>query len=217
MMQPIIIPDKARAALVRDPVLKDVLDKVEVSFPPSRGSVYADLVEAIVYQQISIKAAQAIFMRICRHFGGVPSAEELLDTREEELRALGLSRSKAQYMKNIAAFFLEEKLGDAQLQQMDNQVIVELLTRIKGVGEWTVQMILIFSMAREDVFPAGDYGVLSAMLELYGVRATTRRAQTDEIITIAETWRPYRTYGTLIVWSWKRQQIGFQASDRSND
>lgn len=216
-MQKIIIPGEAKHILGRDPILRNLLDD-PVRFAPSRGSVYADLIESIVYQQISIKAARSIFNRVCGYFGGtVPAAEEMVRTPEDELRALGLSRSKAQYVRNIAAFFIDEGLQNDRLHALPDSEVLALLSRIKGVGEWTVQMILIFSMGREDVFPAHDYGVLSTMVELYGVPDGTRREQTAGIIAIAEKWRPYRTYGTLLIWSWRRRQMGFEDPATVND
>ena len=207
-MSTLRIPRKAKEALLPDPVMSVLLSDITLNFPPSKGSVYEDLIEAIVYQQISIKAAKSIFERFCAHFGGsVPVKEDLAYAEITEMRSLGLSNQKAQYVKNIATFFLERNLVHEQLERMDDQALIDLLTEIKGVGIWTAQMILIFSLVRPDIFPVKDYGIQTAMQELYSVGSSSPRAMTQEMEKIALAWKPYRTYGTLLLWGWKRKQM----------
>jgi len=178
------------------------------SFPPSQGDVYLDLIEAIVYQQISIKAAKSIFHRITSYFGGsIPAPDELYRVEHSELRGLGLSNQKARYMHNIATFFNERQLVHSEFIEMNDEEIIKLLTEIKGVGIWTAQMILIFSLWRPDVFPAADYGIETAMVSLYGFSSESKKALVNDMITVAANWAPYRTYGSLLLWGWKRAQM----------
>lgn len=208
-MPAIKIPANARRTLQGDRVLKELLDQVTPDFPPSRGSVYEDLIEAIVYQQISIKAAQSIFGRFCHHFeGSIPDPATLRNIDIDELRTLGLSGQKAAYVRNIADFFFVEQITNDQLETMPDEALIKKLTQIKGVGVWTAEMILIFSLARPDVFPVLDYGIQTAMHALYQLPDLKQRDLRGRMSEIAEGWRPYRTYGTLLLWGWKRKQMG---------
>jgi len=202
------VPPKARFHLSKDKVLKSLLSDVLPSFPPSKGDVYLDLVEAIVYQQISIKAAKSIFDRITGFFGGeIPKPDELSMVGHDELRGLGLSNQKARYLHNIAVFFDAHQYDHVDFIAMNDDEIISLLTEIKGVGVWTAQMVLIFSLARPDVFPADDYGVESAMVNLYGLVTTSKKKLINQMQSAASNWAPYRTYGTLLLWGWKRTQM----------
>lgn len=202
------VPVKIQNHLSQDIVMKALLNETLPSFPPSKGDVYQDLIEAIVYQQISIKAAKSIFDRIERYFGGVlPPSNELCLVEHEELRSLGLSNQKARYMHNIAKFFEERKLQHTDFIKMDDEEIIKLLTTIKGVGVWTAQMTLIFSLWRLDVFPAADYGIETAMVSLYGLNSDRKRELVNSMNKTSEIWAPYRTYGTLLLWGWKRAQM----------
>lgn len=204
----IIVPAKARKYLTNDEVMKSLLSEVLPSFPPPHGDVYMDLIEAIVYQQISIKAAKSIFERIKAHFGGfIPPPDEMSLVDHEELRGLGLSNQKARYMHNIGAFFELHQFRHSDFIEMTDSQIIGLLTEIKGVGLWTVQMILIFSLGRPDVFPFADYGVESAMVSLYSLDNEKKKALITEMIEISSGWAPYRTYATLLLWGWKRAQM----------
>ena len=202
------VPRKVRTQLNNDNVMKMLLTEVLPSFPPSKGDVYLDLIEAIVYQQISIKAAKSIFDRITGHFGGViPPPEELSLVEHDELRGLGLSNQKARYMHNIAIFFNERQLAHSEFIEMTDEDIIKLLTEIKGVGVWTAQMILIFSLWRPNVFPVADYGIETAMVSLYGFKPDGKRELAQNMMTVAKKWEPYRTYGTLLLWGWKRARM----------
>lgn len=207
-MPGINIPATARKILGKDPVLKQLQAEIVPDFPPSRGSVYEDLIEAIVYQQISIKAAKSIFERFCNHFGGsIPLPESLKDVDIAELRTLGLSGQKAAYVRNIADFFFSERITNDQLEALDDESLIKRLTQIKGVGVWTAEMILIFSLGRPDVFPALDYGIQTAMQQLYNIPELKPRDMRSRMHEVAEQWKPFRTYGTLLLWGWKRKQM----------
>ena len=188
--------------------MQSLLSAKMPSFPPSKCDVYLDLIEAIVYQQISIKAAMSIFNRITDYFGGmIPPPNELAIIDHDELRSLGLSNQKARYMHNIAVFFEERQYRHSDFIEMNDEAIIKLLTEIKGVGVWTAQMILIFSLSRPDVFPVADYGVETAMVSLYHFDPEGKRELAQNMKLAAENWAPYRTYGTLLLWGWKRAQM----------
>ena len=196
-----------RTHLEKDPTLKRLFS--EVQCPPLSPSyaVYGDLLESIVYQQVSIKAAKTVFNRFCALFDGIPAPHVLESQELAHVRSVGLSGVKARYLINIAEFFNNNQLTNEQFQALTDQDIIDLLTQIKGVGKWTVQMILISSLGRSDVFPDGDLGIQQAMAELYDLKLEAK-ALRGAMHTIAESWRPYRTYATLLLWRWKRKQMG---------
>jgi len=202
------VPGLAKEILGKDKVMNSLLSEVMPSFPPSKCDVYLDLIEAIVYQQISIKAAMSIFNKITGFFGGmIPPPNELSSVPHDELRGLGLSNQKASYLHNIAFFFEDRQLAHSDFIGKTDDEIIALLTEIKGVGVWTAQMILIFSLGRQDVFPVADYGVETAMVGLYGIKSDNKKDLQKHMIRKSEKWVPYRTYGTLLLWGWKRAQM----------
>lgn len=167
------------------------------------GDIYRDLLESILSQQLSVKAAATIFDRFLGLFPGRdPSPRRVLAMPEERLRAAGVSRQKAGYMKNVAAFALENDLSRAALRRLDDDEIVALLTRIKGVGRWTVEMLLMFPLNRPDVFPVDDLGIQIAMQRLYGLRGKGP-ALRKRMIAIAAAWRPHRTLACKYLWRWR--------------
>jgi DNA-3-methyladenine glycosylase II len=132
-----------------------------------------------------------------------PKPQQVIDTPHETLRAIGLSNAKVQYVKNVAAFCIEHKITDKKLATLSNSEIVDLLTQIKGVGIWTVEMLLMFSLGREDVFAVDDLGIQQAMEKLYNIDATNKKMMKEKMLQISQKWSPYRTYACLHLWSWK--------------
>jgi DNA-3-methyladenine glycosylase II len=200
------------AHLSVDQVFKEICDEIEkkgkYQFPVATKKVYEDLIEAIVYQQVSIKAAKTVFGRIKEYFGGfIPPSEEMRLVPQDSLRGLGLSGRKAAYVIHIAQFFDARKLRDQDFLEMPDEEIIKLLTQIKGVGVWTVQMILIFSLGRPDVFPRLDLGIQQAMMERYQFQLDNKQ-RLLKMDQIASLWKPYRSYATLLLWRWKRIQMG---------
>ncbi|MBP9746967.1 MAG: DNA-3-methyladenine glycosylase 2 family protein, partial [Saprospiraceae bacterium] len=159
----------------------------------------------IVYQQLSIKAAAVIHKRLLSLF-----EEEKLDLKKltrmktETLRGLGLSYSKADYVRNIARFFLEKENQDIDWHGLHEDDLVKKLTVIKGVGTWTVQMTMISPMGKLDVFPALDLGVQQGIVRLYNLEETGKPL-VQKMHAIAEQWRPYRTIACMYLWRWKDQ------------
>ena len=135
-----------------------------------RKQVYLRLIESIVSQQLSVKAADTIHGRFLKLYGDqAPTPQQILDTTLQQLRAVGFSFAKASYVHNVARFELEKGMDLRTLHKMTNEEVIEYLTQIKGVGRWTVEMLLMFVLAREDVFAIDDIGIQNAMARVYGL------------------------------------------------
>ncbi|MEM6317315.1 MAG: DNA-3-methyladenine glycosylase 2 family protein [Bacteroidota bacterium] len=194
------VTDKAIQHLSKDPVLKKIIEQVELQERRGQNSVYEALIRSIVFQQLSGKAASTIHRRFLNLFeNGYPHPQQILDFPIEALRSVGLSRQKASYIQNVAHFFVENKLLEKDWAGETDQAIIEQLTIIKGVGQWTVEMILMFTLGRMDVLPLDDLVVKNSMIRLYGVEAKGR-ALKKKLLAIAEPWRPYRTIASLYLW-----------------
>jgi len=155
-------------------------------------------------QQLSTKVAQVFHRRFLELYGKKePTAQQVVDTPFEKLRAIGLSNAKATYIQNVCRFFIEHKITDKQLYAMSNEEVIELLTQIKGVGKWTVEMILMFSLGREDVFAIDDLGLQQAVIGLYDLKHRKKKIMRDKILKISQQWSPFRTYASMYLWRWK--------------
>jgi DNA-3-methyladenine glycosylase II len=164
----------------------------------STRSPFQVMLETVVSQQLSTHAARAIYTRLSHAMGpGTPRPRSLLRLSHDELIACGLSRSKAEYVRNVAAEFAARRMNGRSFAPLDDAAAIETLTSIKGVGEWSAHMFLIFALHRLDVFPIGDLGLRKAMAAQYGLR---KNAPESRYHRIAEAWRPYRTVGTLYLW-----------------
>lgn len=162
------------------------------------------LMASIMSQQLSTKVAKVIFHRFLDLYKGKePKPQQVLDTPFETLRGIGLSNAKVSYVQNVAQFFIDHKITDKKLLQMDNESIIELLTSIKGVGKWTVEMLLMFTLGREDVFAVDDLGIQQAMCKLYKISANDKKKMKARMLKLSAAWSPYRTYACLHLWKWK--------------
>ena len=190
--------------LSRDKKMQKVLAAAEPLTLTKRKDIYLYLCASIMSQQLSTKVAEVIYNRFLALYGKKkPTAQQILDTPFETLRSIGLSNAKANYVQNVCRFFIEEKLTDARLYKMTDEEVLGKLTQIKGVGKWTTEMILMFALQHEDVFPADDLGIQQAMMKLYKIQADTKKELHDKMHRIAEKWRPYRTYACMHLWRWK--------------
>ena len=193
-------PEAIRHLRARDPALRPALRAARPLRRPRQVDLYRDLLEAIVSQQLSVKAAATIFARFLALFAdGYPAPAALLGLTDACLRSAGVSRQKAGYLRNVAAFALNHDLSARALRRLPDEAILAQLTAIKGVGRWTVEMLLMFSLGRPDVFPADDLGIQNAMKKLYGLRGRGR-ALHRRMREIAEAWRPHRTYACVCLW-----------------
>ena len=184
-----------------DPVLEQLMEKVgRVSVKPKRVAVFESLVQAIVYQQLSGKAASTIFCRFTALFGdgGFPSADQVLTMSPERLRSAGLSRPKTSYILGIAERAAAGSLLTLeQCEELADAEIVQRLTEIKGVGRWTVEMFLIFNLGRLDVLPVHDLGVRRGFQIAYRKR---KMPEPEQLERFGEKWRPYRTVAARYLW-----------------
>ncbi|MFT3747017.1 MAG: DNA-3-methyladenine glycosylase 2 family protein [Agriterribacter sp.] len=155
-------------------------------------------------QQLSTKVADVIYRRFLGLYNGeAPTAQQILDTAPETLRGIGLSNAKVSYVKNVAQFELEQGMDFKKLSKMDNEAVIAYLTTIKGVGRWTVEMLLMFALGREDVFSIDDLGIQNAMINLYKLDRADKKKLRESLLKISNRWSPYRTYACLHLWRWK--------------
>ncbi len=169
-----------------------------------RKNIPIRLMASIMSQQLSTKVAAVIFKRFLDLYNGKePKVSTVLETPDEVLRSIGLSNAKVGYVKNVAQFCIEHQITDRKLSTMSNESIIALLVQIKGVGQWTVEMLLMFSLGREDVFAVDDLGIQQAMCRLYKIDASHKKTMQVAMLKRAQKWAPYRTYACLHLWNWK--------------
>ena len=187
----------------KDPKLKEILGvKKELPTGHGTGDIYFDLVRTIAYQQLHGKAAEKIFGRFMDLFeDAYPQPQIVAEMELEEFRAVGYSKQKASYIQNIAVFALENDFEHIDWDSMEDEEIVTFLTQIKGVGEWTAQIILLFSLSRPDVFPSGDFGIQSAIKKRYKLKQE-KKELIKKMKKIAEAWRPHRSIVSRYLWLW---------------
>lgn len=162
------------------------------------------MMASIISQQLSTKVARVIFKRFLTIYKGKePKPQQVLDTPPETLRAIGLSNAKVSYVHNVARFCIEHRITDKKLLAMSNDEIVDLLVQIKGIGKWSVEMLLMFTLGREDVFAVDDLGIQQAMTKLYKLDATDKKGMKEKMLKLSAKWSPYRTYACLHLWAWK--------------
>ncbi len=185
----------------RDPILYEAISDLDLVIRPELDiDIYVSLLNSIVSQQLSIKVVRIIWKRFTDLFpGGYPDANQLLLTEHSLLRRVGLSNSKANYLKNVAEFKLKNDMSFDYLQTLSDEEIIKYLTQIKGVGKWTVQMILMFPMDRPNVFPIDDLGIRNVMKDLYGLELEEKELR-RKLIEIADNWHPYRSLASKYIW-----------------
>jgi DNA-3-methyladenine glycosylase II len=190
--------------LSKDKKLKKVIEAQEPFVLARRKDVYLHLCASIMSQQLSTKVAKVFHQRFLDLYKTKnPLPEQILGTPFETLRGIGLSNAKANYVHNVCKFFIEKKLTDARLYKMSNEDVIDLLTQIKGVGKWTVEMILMFTLGREDVFAVDDLGIQQSVAKLYKLDSTDKKLMKEKILLISSKWSPYRTYACRYLWGWK--------------
>ena len=191
------------AHLSKDKKLKKLISGQETIKLVRRKKIYIHLCGSIMSQQLSTKVAHVIHKRFLKLFDGEPTPQQILDISFDTLRGIGLSNAKTNYVINVARFALEKGMDYHILHKMDNETVIEYLTQIKGVGRWTSEMLLMFTLGREDVFAVDDLGIQNAMKKLYKLDASDKKKFREEMLTISKSWSPYRTYACLHLWRWK--------------
>ncbi len=190
--------------LSKDKKLQKVLSLQQPYVLEKKENIYLHLCYSIMSQQLSTKVADVFHRRFLDLYKGKePTAKQIASTPFETLRGIGLSNAKANYVLNVSRFFIEEKITDAKLHTMSNEELINYLSKIKGVGQWTVEMILMFTLGREDIFAVDDLGIQQAICKLYKVDATDKKAMKERMLKISSKWSPYRTYACRYLWGWK--------------
>lgn len=180
-----------------DEILNNLVRKYPApTFSDRSVRLYEDLIETIVSQQLSIKAADTIFKRFLALFpsSDFPSPDEILSMPDATIRTAGLSFQKISYVKSIASTFLTKQISIEKIEKMTDDQVIEELVKIRGVGKWTAEMILIFTLTRPDIFSIGDLGLRNAITKLYGM------TDQKEMLALSEKWKPNRSTACWYLW-----------------
>ena len=199
---------KARKALAAaDPTLAALIERIgpiDIATRLQRRKeerpvdAYGALLRAIVGQQLSTKAARTIYLRVVDLFGGrTPSPEQLLEASEEDLRACGLSGRKTEYVRDLASHVLSGELELDRLEDLGDEEVITEIVAVRGLGQWTAEMFLLFHLERPDVLSGGDLGIRKAVQVEYGLE---EMPPPKRVIEIGEPWRPHRSLASLYLW-----------------
>ena len=199
---------KARKALAAaDPTMAALIErvgKIDIATRMKRRKEerpedpYGALLRAIVGQQLSTKAARTIYLRVVDLFGGTtPTPEQLLEAEEEDLRACGLSGRKTEYVRDLATHVVSGELELDRLDRLSDEEVIEEIVAVRGLGQWTAEMFLLFHLQRPDILSGGDLGIRKAIQIEYGL---DEMPPPKRVIEIGEPWRPYRSLASLYLW-----------------
>ncbi len=183
-----------------DPILKDLIERFPKPEFKKHTNYYHELVDSIISQQLSVKAARAIETRFKDLFGGsFPAPEQILEKDIEELRNVGLSRPKGRYIQDLALKIIDGTVNFDTIDSLSNDEIIAELTKVKGIGVWTVHMFLMFCMARLDVLPTGDLGIRNGIAKLYDLNNVPSEREV-ELIAEKNNWHPYESVASWYIW-----------------
>ena len=195
------------AHLSKDKKLKPILETHDVLKLKSHKNICLRLCASIMSQQLSTKVADVIFARFINLFDEEePTPIQILKVKPEVLRSIGLSNAKVSYVHNVARFAVERGLDSKKLNKMSNEQVLEYLTEIKGVGRWTAEMILMFTLGREDIFSADDLIIQNSIEAIYKFDKTDKKLFKEKMLQVSSKWEPYRTYACLHLWRWNDTQ-----------
>jgi 3-methyladenine DNA glycosylase/8-oxoguanine DNA glycosylase len=184
-----------------DPILARVIDSVGPFTLEARGGSFRSLAQAIFFQQLAGPAARAIMKRVLDLLGTDDARfftpQEFLAATDDDLRAAGLSRQKLIYLRDLAEKFASGQLREDEFADLDDEEVIHRVTSVKGIGRWTAEMFLIFSLGRPDVLPVDDLGVRRGLQQVYGLDGMP---PPEQMWSIAEPWRPFRSVGTWYMW-----------------
>ncbi|MCL2555412.1 MAG: DNA-3-methyladenine glycosylase [Firmicutes bacterium] len=178
-----------------DPIMKRLVEKHGELALNKSADFFLDLASSIVGQQLSVKAARTIWGRVEVLLGGIITPERVFAVADEDLRGAGLSTGKTKYIKNLAEAVVSGTLELDKLNDLSDEEIIKQLTAVKGIGKWTAEMFLMFSLARPNVFSLGDVGLYNSMRKLYGEDLSK-----EQILEIIAKWQPWQTYACLYLW-----------------
>ena len=183
--------------LKKDPKLVKIIERIGAYQIKKRNNHFAVLVESIISQQLAGAAAEAIFGRFKKLYPKFPAANQILKTKNAKLRSVGLSGMKVEYLKDLAQKIKDGKLKMRSLSKMTDDDVIEHLTQVKGIGRWTAEMFLIFSLGRLDVLPTGDLGLRKGVQMAFSL---SELPKPKEVEKIGMRWRPYRSVATWYLW-----------------
>jgi DNA-3-methyladenine glycosylase II len=190
--------------LSKDKKLAPVLQSVTPYELKKRRNVCLRLCASIMSQQLSTKVAEVFYKRFLLLYSGKePTPVQIAETPFETLRGIGLSNAKANYILNVANYFIEHSITDKMLYNMSNEEVMSFLLPIKGVGRWTVEMLLMFTLGHEDVFPPDDLGIQQAIAQIYKLDMTDKKLFREKMLKISAKWSPYRTHACFYLWRYK--------------
>lgn len=187
---------KAINHLKKDPILAPVIESWGDLEWEERSDLFLSLIRSINGQQLSVKAAASIFGRLKELLSGEITPEKILFVSGEQLRSCGVSYSKIKYMKGVSTAVIKKQVDLDIVKTLSDEDVVAELIKLHGIGQWTAEMLLIFSLRRPDVFSIGDLGLREAVKRIYGVERDDLKA----IEAIADQWRPYRSYACRYLW-----------------
>ena len=189
--------DRAKRALAkRDPVMARIMKRHPKVFMMRRGEPFMTLARAICGQQISVKAAQSVWNRVCECVGDI-TPRNVLNRKRPQLRACGLSDRKTEYIADLAQHFADGKIHERNWPRMDDEAIIAELTDVRGIGRWTAEMFLMFNLLRPDVLPLDDLGLQKGIRINY---FRGRKISLGRMRKLGETWRPWRSVATWYLW-----------------
>ena len=187
--------DLAKKELSRkDDVLHEIINEYNDLELVSRGDLFYTLIRSVIGQQISVKAASTVWSRFCERIGDI-EPKNILSADIEDLRSCGLSQRKAEYVIGISESWSD--YDSVEWKEMSDEEIIQKLIKLRGVGKWTAEMILIFTMLRPDVFPIGDIGMIRGIEKSYN---SGERMSVEELYAISEKWKPWRTVACCFMW-----------------
>ena len=183
--------------LKKDPKLVKIIERIGAYQIKKRNNHFAVLVESIISQQLAGAAAEAIFGRFKKLYPKFPAANQILKTKNAKLRSVGLSGMKVEYLKDLAQKIKDGKLKMRSLSKMTDDDVIEHLTQVKGIGRWTAEMFLIFSLGRLDILPTGDLGLRKGVQMAFSLSELPKPKEVEEI---GIRWKPYRSVATWYLW-----------------
>lgn len=188
---------KALQFLNKDLKLKIIIKKYDLPKWENKSDLFQDLIESIINQQLSGKAAATIFNRFKLLFGGkFPSPKQIMKVQDEKIRSCGISYQKIKYIKGLCKAIIDKDLDVENLSKLEDEEVIIELTKLRGIGRWTAEMILIFSLRRPDVFSSGDLGLRTAVSRIYKINKDDRNAME----LLAKKWSPYRSLASWYLW-----------------
>lgn len=196
------INESALSHLRKDKILRKIIDTTPLFPRVKKESVYHSLLGSIISQQLSTKAAATIHQRFLDIYDGKPHPELVINTHHEQLRGCGLSNQKANYVKNLATYFLDQPIEKKYWNKFEDEEIIQMLSSIKGIGKWTVQMTLMFTLERPNVFPIDDLIIKNSVIHYYNLDRNDKDI-IHNVNKIAEKWSPYRSFACFYFWAAK--------------